>query len=149
MLLEIKNSKIDKFAQKANYLHGFWIFMKVFLSIDEAARCRRRLWSNTTRYNPHRSLARLDGAYRNGKVVNTMERKMTEGQYHKDVAQKLNDSAALGGRKVKVTRSSPWSGSKVDKIEERAVDTNSGNRYRYVTKYTFPEPKTRKSVKRK
>ena len=89
------------------------------------------------------------GVYRNGKVVNTMERKMTEGQYHKDVAQRLNDSATLGGRKAKVTRSLPWSGSKVDKIEERAVDTNSGNRYRYVTKYTFPEPKAMKSVKRK
>ena len=87
--------------------------------------------------------------YRNGKLVNTMERKMTEGQYHKDVAQKLIDSATLGGRKAKVTRSSPWSGSKVDKIEERAVDTSSGNRYRYVTKYTFPEPKARKSAKRK
>ena len=149
MPLDIKNSKIDKFVQKANYLHDFWVFMKVFLSIDEAARCRRRLWSNTTRYIPHRSLARLDGVYRNGKVVNTLERKMIEGQYHKDVAQKLNDSAALGGRKAKVTRSPPWSGSKVDKIEEHAVDTNSGNRYRYVTKCTFPEPKTRKSVKRK
>ena len=33
MLLDIKNSKIDKFAQKANYLHDFWIFMKVFRSM--------------------------------------------------------------------------------------------------------------------
>lgn len=89
------------------------------------------------------------GVYRNGKLVNTIERKMTEGQYHKDVAQKLIDSATLGGRKAKVTRSSPWSGSKVDKIEEHAVESNSGNKYRYVTKYTFPEPKARKSVKRK
>jgi hypothetical protein len=78
-----------------------------------------------------------------------MERKMTEGQCHKDVAQKLIDSATLGGQKAKVTRSSPWSGSKVDKIEERAVDTSSGNRYRYVTKCTFPKPKARKSAKRK
>lgn len=33
MLLDIKNSKIDKFPQKANYLHDFWIFMKVFRSM--------------------------------------------------------------------------------------------------------------------
>ena len=74
---------------------------------------------------------------------------MTEGQYHKDVAQKLNDSATLEGRKAKVTRSSSWNGSKVDKIEENTVDTNSGYKYRYVTRYTFPEPKSRKPAKRK
>lgn len=77
-------------------------------------------------------------AYCNGKLVNTIERSMTEGQYHKDLAERLLDSVRMSGHKVKVEQRYS-SGTKVEKLTESAIDRSNGKRYRYVTRYTFPE----------
>lgn len=87
---------------------------------------------------------KITKVFRNGRLVQTMENKMTEAQYNKDLAERLLEANVLHSRKANVKRSQSV-GTKIDRMEEKATDANTGNRYRYVSTYYYPERRVKKA----